>query len=220
MILVLASAVDRVASEFIQQADGRARLLTCRSLSMPGWRLTVPPRDPATVVVDGARVSAADITAVITRLPYVNEAELPQIAAGDRAYVASEMQAFLHALLTALPCPVVNRPTPVCLAGPNWRRAQWLRAARANGLKTSGSMPSQAPWAASVIGGQCFGLSGEAVRNAACHLAREAGAQMVRLWCAGEPDAPVIMGADLWPDISHPELAAAVIDLVSAEVPA
>ncbi|HLK46613.1 MAG TPA: hypothetical protein VKT49_00685 [Bryobacteraceae bacterium] len=220
MILVLASAVDRVASEFVHRAGSTARLLTCRSLSSPGWRLTVPVRESLVAVVDGSRIPAADITAVVTRLPYVGESELPQIAAADRAYVASEMQAFLHAFLSALPCPVVNRPMPVCLAGPNWRRAQWLKAARANGFNTSAASLSRPPWPVSVIGGACFGISDPSLQQAACRLAEAAGAQMLRLWCAGEPSAPVVVSADLWPDLTDPAVAAALLDLVSAEVPA
>lgn len=220
MILVVASAVDPVAAEFVRRAGDGARLLTCQSLSLPGWRLSVPPRESPIAVVDGVRIPAEDMTAVITRLPYVSETELPQIAAADRTYVASEMQAFLHAFLSALPCPVVNRPTPVCLAGPNWRRAQWLKAARANGFATSGAPLSRQPWPVSIIGGVCLGLSDLSLQQAAFRLARAAGAQMLRLWCAGERDAPVVVSADLWPDLGDPAAAAALLDLVSAEVPA
>ena len=39
------------------------------------------------------------------------------------------MMAFLASWLNGLPSPVFNRPTPVCLMGPNWRQEQWVHAA-------------------------------------------------------------------------------------------
>lgn len=218
MILVVASAVDRAAAEFVRRAGGGARLLTPASLSLPGWRLSVPEREPPIMVVDGSRVPAAEISAVVIRLPHVSETELPHIAAADRSYAAAEMQAFLYALLSSLRCPVVNRPTPVCLAGRNWRLAQWAQAAREVGFTTAGDL-SHAPRAVSVAGGECFGASNPVLREAAVRLAAKAGVQLLRLWCGGGGSAPCFLGADLWPDISDPQIGAALTALVCGEVP-
>jgi len=219
MILVVASSVDRIASEFVRQAGNGATLLTPASLSRRGWRLTVPEREPPVAVVDSESIPSSEISAVVIRLPHISEAELPHISAADRSYVASEMQAFLFAFLSSLRCPMVNRPTPVCLAGPNWRQAQWVKAARCNGL-VAGANTVQTPRAVSVVGDECFGASDPWLKKAACHLARSAGVQMLRIWYAGAECAPTFLSADLWPDISEPKIAAALMGLISAVVAA
>jgi len=227
MILVLASAADQAAGQFVQRGGGHAKLLTCRSLSAPGWRLSVPGRKPPIAVVEGERVSAAEIAGVIIRLPHVGEGELPDIATADRSYVAAEMQAFLFAFLSALRCPIVNRPTPVCLAGPNWRPAQWLKAAREAGSAISAvsTVPDHGGaagtrMAVSVIGNRCFGAADPQQEEMACRLARAAGAQLLRVWFAGQDRAAAVLGADLWPDISDPQIGAAVLALLATGVPA
>jgi hypothetical protein len=226
MILVLASAADEVARQFAQQ-DGHVKLLICRSLSTRGWRLSVPGREPPIAVVDGKRVSAQEIDGVVIRLPHVGEGELPHIAAADRSYVAAEMQAFLFAFLSALKCPVLNRPTPVCLAGPNWRQAQWLKAARESGFATSAvtkPMPRDGTditrTAVSVVGDRCFGTADTQREQTACRLARATGVQLLRVWFAGQDPTAPVLGADLWPDFSDPQIGAAVMTLLARGVPA
>lgn len=222
MILVVASAVDEAARQFVRRSDGRAKLLTCRNLSTRGWRLSVPEREPAIAVVEGARVRAAEITGVITRLPYVGEGELPHIAAADRSYVAAEMQAFLFAFLSALRCPVVNRPTPACLAGPNWRLAQWLKAAREGG--SAAYMPDNhevvSRTSISVVGDQCFGDGDTQQHQTARNVARAAGSQLLRVWFAGPDRTAPVIGADLWPDLGDPQIADAVMALLAVRVSA
>lgn len=224
MILVLASGVDEAARKFAQRSDGRAKLLTCRSLSDRGWRLDVPGRQPPIAVAEGERVGAAEITGVITRLPYVGEGELPHIAAVDRSYVAAEMQAFLFAFLSALPCPVVNRPTPTCLAGPNWRLAQWLRAAREAGAAVSTPNNDDCPvgdrTSISVAGDQCFGDGDTRRQQTARQMARAAGAQLLRVWFAGRDRIAPVIGADLWPDLGDPQIGDAAMALLATGVSA
>ena len=48
--------------------------------------------------------------------------------------VAAEAMAFLASWLYGLTSPVLNRPTPVCLMGPNWRQEQWVHAAAQIGI--------------------------------------------------------------------------------------
>jgi hypothetical protein len=52
----------------------------------------------------------------------------------ERAYVAAEMMAFLVAWLASLNHIVLNRPSPLNLAGPGWCPERWLREARGVGL--------------------------------------------------------------------------------------
>src|SRR5690606_6604994 len=110
-----------------------AEVLTGHDLAQPGWKLTVDGDDP-TFVVGGKPVPAKEIQGIVTRLASVTPIELPFIHIDDREYAASEMQAFLLALLTTVKCPVLNKPTPGCLNGPSWAPEQWTRCAARAGV--------------------------------------------------------------------------------------
>ncbi len=111
-----------------------AGVLTAQDLSTAGWRQRLGQFERGTVVVGGKILPHADITGVLTLLPSVTEQDLVDIVPEDRAYVASEMTAFLVFWLSSLICPVLNRPTPMCLSGPHWRREQWVSAAARAGI--------------------------------------------------------------------------------------
>ena len=83
----------------------------------------------ARAIIGGRSVVTVEITGVLTRLTHIWEQELVQIVAEDRRYVVAEMSAFLMSWLSALDCPVLNRPVPGCLSGPSWRPEQWAAAA-------------------------------------------------------------------------------------------
>ena len=141
MLLIIGSRLDPGAAALAQRWQGHdARLLTCEALSRRGW--VFDPAEPArgSFVVDDGPVPIATLRGAVSLLWGVSPSEVPQIAHEDREYVASEMMAFLVAWLSALPCPLLNRPTPVCLAGPHLRQAQWLREAAKFGLPIG-------PWA-------------------------------------------------------------------------
>src|SRR5262245_59736765 len=130
VIVVVASRTDAPARNFVRRyAAQGVYLLTPADLSHCGWSYRVGHIEASMAVIGGQRMAARDLRGVVTRLPAVSEDDLEHIAAPDRAYVAAEMQAFLFSWLTALRCPVLNRPAPSCLAGPAWRPAQWSRAA-------------------------------------------------------------------------------------------
>src|SRR5688572_23214757 len=123
MLLIIASRYDDSARALARRY-GDAAVLTPADLSRPGWRFINGNAEDSTAVAEGCSVSARSIRGVLTRLPSVTPAELPQIVPTDREYVAAEMNAFLTAWLSELPCRVINRPTALCLAGPAWRREQ------------------------------------------------------------------------------------------------
>ena len=133
MLVIVASRFDADAQALGAGWPGPALVLTPADLSMKGWR-HVTGADENTAVIGGRMVAASEIDGVLTRLPAVLESELGSITAGDRAYVAAEMTAWLAAWLSDLPCPVLNRPSPVHLIGPAWSREQWLLAARRLGI--------------------------------------------------------------------------------------
>ena len=135
-----------------------------------GWCHQLGATDVSTAVVSGHVVATAEIAGVLTRLPCVTEHELPHIVPADRAYVATEMTAFLAFWLSELACPVLNRPTPACLTGPNWRPEQWVHAAAQLGMPVcpvhrqallTADVPAanseQQPVTITVVGRHCFG---------------------------------------------------------------
>lgn len=138
MIAVLASRLDPESRSVVDAwASASAALLSAEDLVRPGWTFSVGDPRSGTAVVDGRRISTADISAVLTRRPSVLAEELGRIHPADRAYVAAETNAFLVAWLTALPCTVVNRPTTTSLCGPAWDKLHWQSAAARVGLPWS-----------------------------------------------------------------------------------
>jgi hypothetical protein len=224
MLLVLAGAEDRASRRLVEEWSGEARLLTCRDLSTRGWRYR-PGSSGGTAMIGQRPVRAAEIEAVVTRLPCVSEGELGWIAAEDRSYVAAEMNAFLVAWLSALSCPVLNRPSPIYLMGPYWHPEQWLRAASELGMAVVSArraVPS-APddpsdprrgeaTTVTVVGGRTLGDVDPALAAAAVALADAAGVELLRARFAAARDEPAFLDADYWVDLADP----AVVQAISA----
>jgi hypothetical protein len=96
---------------------------------LEGLRTTLRFRTEAGLQVDGQRLSG-----VINRLYTVPTGHWRQASEADRSYVQQEMFAFFLSWLHALPCPVLNRPTPQGLCG-QWRQeSEWAWLARQAGL--------------------------------------------------------------------------------------
>jgi hypothetical protein len=133
MLLVLASKWDEQAAQLTQSCDN-VRLFTPDDLSVDGWRFCSSNPDQGVAVTAGECIPTREITGVFTRLPCVMPHELLRIVPNDRDYAAAEMHAFLVAWLSTLRCPVVNRPTPGCLAGPAWGRERWIGEAARHGI--------------------------------------------------------------------------------------
>src|SRR5262249_35579682 len=179
--------------------------------------------DKSTAVVGGQKVALSEITGVLTRMPCVYEQELGQIIPADRAYVAAEMTAFLHAWLSGLHCPVINRSTPNCLSGPNWRREQWLRLAagigipvRPNRRKTTGKPESEVHEGAAaeviVVGNHTFGDVQPELSGWARQLARAAGVDLLAAHFTSAKKGGKFSNASLWPNIASHDIADALRD--------
>jgi hypothetical protein len=186
---------------------------------MPGWRYFPDDPDRSTAVASGRKISQRQISGVLVRLPYISEAELPHIASTDRSYVAAEMGAFLLSWLSALPCPILNRPTPTCLAGPYWRQPQWLYAAAELGIPACTTVASagalESPlsdyWTpritVTVVGEQCFGTEDERLMTQTRSLAAAAGADLLAVHFLQQNGVARFLGVDLVPDVSCPAVA-------------
>jgi hypothetical protein len=135
VLIVLASRFDVGACSLVRRWAGfNARLLTCECLSRRGWTWQPEAPERASLVLDGEIVSIGSIKGAVSLLAGVGPSELPYVIESEREYVASEIMAFLLAWLSSLPCYVINRPTPLCLAGPRLHHEEWLREAARVGL--------------------------------------------------------------------------------------
>lgn len=230
MLLVLASGYDETARALVQRWSSHgAALLTPDSLCMKGWCYDDAWPEGSRAVVDGVSFKAEQLRGVLVRLPSVPGDELVQLRPGERAYVAAEMTAFLLAWLSRLPCPVFNRPTAACLAGPGWGTEQWLHAAARAGLstvplrrgtrETGAALPpmdgAPAPTRVTVVGQQCLGAASPTQAHQALCLARVAGVELLSVHFAGTPRAPIVAGASLWPELDG-NLAEALLERMEA----
>ncbi len=139
------------------------------------------------------------ISGVLTRRPYGAQHVLQHIDPADRAYVAAEMTAFLLAWLSGLRCPVLNRPSPQCLAGPGWRRERWISTATRLGIPVHAVQRNVSPTderhqqpeadgaTVTVAGDHCFGCVDEALARASRRLADAAGVDLLAVhWASTE----------------------------------
>jgi hypothetical protein len=212
MLVVLAHSQDTEAAEFARGC-GRlhARLLRASDLSLAGWRHHVGEPGDEWAMIDGERVACSEITGVITRFPAVQSGELLQIEESDRAYVASEMTAFLASWLVRLRCPVLNRPSPSSLMGPNFSVERWRVLARRAGLSALARTPEPLPptVAVTVVGEHWFGDVAPALGEHALRLARFLRLELLNVSFAGrEAGAPFVNAEPFTPLNSEPIAAA------------
>lgn len=215
LVAIVASTADARARQLaagLEHVD--ARVLTPADLSCRGWEFRPGDRDGA-AVIDGAVVATDAVAAVLVRLPWVGEHELPHIDAADRAYVATEMNAFLLAWLSELPCPVVNRPSTTCLAGPLWRGERWIRAATSVGLEVSSPAleVTDAAVTATVVRDRCVGVDDPSVVARLARLARLAGAEVLTVQLVEAAPEMYFVSAAPWPDIADPDVLDAVLNV-------
>jgi len=226
--LVLASRSDAAAISFATSAGPEIRLMTPADLSQPGWKFRLGDVASSMAMIAGQPVPSAAIAGVLTRLPGVAEHDLPHIVASDRAYVAAEMSAFLLAWLTALDCPLVNRPTPQCLSGPMWRPEQWVvlanrlgisarpvirRAARENASVTGDGAVSAAT-TITIVGRQHVGEDDETLVKRAHALADAACVDLLAVQFDGCGADAHFVGASSWLDLADERVAIKVMDFM------
>lgn len=229
MIVVVGSCHDPVASDLVRRWAGHgAAVLGCEDLSRAGWYHRVSDPSSSQAVVAGSVVAAREIRGVLVRRPWIMEVELAHIATADREYVAAEMNAFLLAWLSSLPCPVLNRPRGTCLCGPDWRPLQWAQAAARAGLETDaahwrvpdrskpgsrGSQKSSAvPIEVSVVGERCFGAPDERYASGAKRLAILANTALLTVRFVARTHGPRFLSATAMPDLKDVEVVGAVCD--------
>jgi hypothetical protein len=230
MIIILASRWDTTASALAAHwAPAQVAVITPRDLCGSGWRQQFGGFERDTICADFAAaqeqlIPQRSITGVFTRLPWVTEGEVVEIGAHDRAYVAAEMSAFLLFWLARLRCPVLNRPTPMCLSGPYWRPEHWVHVAARAGIPVQTvhrdtRRPSAAPALApssfaciTVVGRRVFGDADPDLLNHARRLAELAEVALLTVRFSGAERGAAFMDADTFPALSDERLEDAALE--------
>jgi hypothetical protein len=224
MIVIVASRHDGPARRLKDQwAGSSACLLTCDDLSVSGWRYRVSEPLNSIAVVEGRQVNQSDIRGVLTRLLWVWEGEVTEIVSKDRAYVACEMSAFLLCWLSSLTCPILNRPTANCLAGPGWSRERWNLAAARAGMRvtpirrqailTSAArcqkeeLHEAAEISVTVLNGRCLDDVDSALSDQAIRLSEISKTDFLSVRFSGSDADASFVGANIFPDIDDPRIA-------------
>lgn len=228
MLVIVCSSWDESAKALASRWDGEeVAILTPRDLSRRGWRQGLGSEKSGVAVIDGKPVANREITGVLTRLPCVYAQELVHIVPEDRAYIASEMTAFLRFWLARLECPVLNRPTPMCLAGPYWRQEKWVQVAAAAGIpvrpvrRVAGAtvvapeeLERRDEVTLAVVGSRILGEADARVCRAAQRLASLAEVELLAVHFSGSDRDAEFIGAEIFPDLSDNTLASAVLDVL------
>ena len=141
--LVLACPADDLAVAVAarwrhRQGDEALRIVPLDALLFaPRWEHRVGPERASTDLVlhDGTDLGAFAPAIVLNRLAGWSSTFAARWKDADRAYAQSEIFALLLSWLASLPCPVINRPAPPSLVGPNPSMLEWAAHARAAGLQ-------------------------------------------------------------------------------------
>lgn len=218
MIVVVASAYDVRALRIVDQwASESAAILSTEDLCIKGWVFRVPLSAPMTAVIEGRTIPTERISGILTLRPCIFPEELQNIHSGHRKYVAAELNAFLLAWLSAQSCPVLNRPTACCLAGPNWRPEQWTLAAARLGIPahTRRQVPNknavpvtEETLELTAVGDRCFGCRDSVLRDWTLKLAQAAGVELLSVLFSA--DGSRFLSASIWPSFTDPAVLEAV----------
>jgi hypothetical protein len=198
VIAIVASRLDSEARSLAAawRPEGAA-VLSAEDLVSSGWKLRVGDPHGGTAVVSGHPTAVATIRGVLVRRPAVMPEELKQIAREDRAYVAAETNAFLVAWLSALPCPVFNRPSANSLCGPAWDRLHWEVACARHGVAWADGAGTTEVTEVVVCGSDTLFAKTESQTRAAIALSKEANVELLGVRFRGDAVAGVTVAPSL-----------------------
>lgn len=195
-------------------------------LSRAGWFSQSCDPSRSRCMIGAAPHASSEIRGVLIRWSCVLASDLTHIVPSNRAYVASEMTAFLVYWLNSLGCPVFNRPTPRSLCGPGWFPEHWLYYAARSGLRVKSKERSvklraieHSSWPehtgpcteVAVVRGNSFGDAHTELMAKACALAAAADVDLVKFRFDGpNPDAS-FLHADLCPPLEDERIEQAVL---------
>lgn len=228
MWLVLCDASDASATLAFQALRARGiaplEMITADALSLAEeWEHRIEG-DAASVrfrLQDGRSFEGSALRGVLNRLYTAPTWHWRAADKADQEYVQQELIAFFLSWLNALPCPVVNRPTPQGLCG-RWRsESEWVCLAQRAGLPVApyrqssydridemrGEKRLVAPGASTrtivVTGGTVTGASvPDDLKEACLRFAKEAATDLIGLDFADGAAGPwTFVGANPMPDL-------------------
>jgi hypothetical protein len=205
--VVAAAPGDPVAAALAKAWKGPSRHLTTADFSEPGWRFRSGRPEAARLTIGEENLGVDAVAGIVNRIPWITPKELCWIAPEDRDYVACEMAAFWLAFLHQFAGPVLNRPSPTSLCGPNWRQAAWRDMARQAGFSMAAPHEPENR-TVRVVGDRCLGL--EPPTADAIQLARAAGTALLDIRLAGD----AFISAHPWPDLVDDDAAQALVEAV------
>jgi hypothetical protein len=136
LILVVSNVANESAIDLVETfSPGAASLVTASTLHR-NFKAAVPVGNvsSAQLTIGGVRMSAAEITGVVSTIAYFLPQEFYEIETADREYVCAETRAFFVYLLAELRCKKINPPTSKSLSGLGLHRIEWMKAARGWGI--------------------------------------------------------------------------------------
>lgn len=122
-----------------------ARVVTTDEIVLaPSWRHQIEDGHARTELLlhYGSEICSDRIGVVFNRLRDVGMPNFTASKREDRDYATMEMFALLLSWLSALPCPVVNSPSPQGLAGATRHPALWLAMAEYGLRRARGVLPT------------------------------------------------------------------------------
>jgi len=133
MIVVVGSSHDSVATDLVASWP-QAALCSAEDLVRPGWVWRHGQSASRTWIVNASRVSDDEVTGVFVRRPTVYPEELMTTHPADRAFLASEIHAFLTFVLATTSARVVNPVIEGAFGEEALRPHRWSAAALELGI--------------------------------------------------------------------------------------
>jgi hypothetical protein len=129
-LLLLARAGDPIVGALRRFEPQRLVHVDIPDLTSAGWRYEVGRPALATACARGRVLASSEIGGVLCRLTAVGPQDVSHLHGEDRAFAATEINAFLRAWLAQFGERLCNEPSPASLAGPAWHAMRWRWLAR------------------------------------------------------------------------------------------
>lgn len=207
MIVVVGSRHDSVATDLVASWP-RAALCSAEDFVSPGW--VWPYSQPAsrTWIVNTKQVRDADVTGIFIRRPTIYAEELATTHPADRAFLSSEVHAFLTFVLATTSARVVNPVSDGAFGEEALRPERWTAVASEMGIPVRPLRVTSEPqrrtryrtYGVEVVGGEVFGDAPTQVLEGARRLAGALGLawgvllfdarqRLITVTCARRPSA-------------------------------
>ena len=177
MIVVVGSSHDSVATDLVALWP-QAALCSSEDLVSPGWVWRQP--GSKTWIVDSKQIFDDQVTGVFVRRASVYAEELMTTHPDDRAYLASEIHAFLVFVLASTSARVINPVNEAAFGEAALRPHRWNQLASQRGIAVRPlrvTSESQQPiryrtFTVETVGDEVFGDAPASVRDKARSLAQ------------------------------------------------